>query len=146
MSFHKKLCHPTFPHRNPTQSPNQANVPLHRGLPVSSYPPLILHTHIKVPPLPVGKEGTQVSVAQMGRTKYAFLGRGEGRFQGQTRGASQTSMVARAGNPWTVWRLRQEDGCETSLGYRGRPCLTNKQTRRVQPNPENRYPEAHLSS
>jgi hypothetical protein len=38
-------------------------------------------------------------------------------------------MMAHTCNPRTVWRLRQEDGCETSLGYRVRPGLTNKQNR-----------------
>lgn len=47
----------------------------------SSYLPLTLHTHIKVPPFPVGKEGTQVSVAQMGKTRYTFLERERGDFR-----------------------------------------------------------------
>lgn len=68
-----------------------------------------------------------------GKEQVHHPGKGERQFSpsGHAQGESQTGMVAHACNPGTVWRLRQEDGCETSLGYRVRPGLTNEQTNKT---------------
>lgn len=134
MSFHKKLGRPTSCHY--TLPSPQTRLMCHLTRACLCLLTLLLPTYSHQGPSTSCGKGRHTGICGTdGKDQVRLPGKGEGRFpphQARLKRDSQTGMVAHVYNSGTVWRLRQEDGCETSLGYRVRPGLTNKQTKQLQ--------------